>query len=740
MELLAPAGNKDAFYAALGSGADAIYLGTSEFNARRLADNIKQSELSDLVRLAHLKDVKVYLTLNTIILETEFDQAIELAADAWKSGVDAIIIQDFGLLTHLRKCMPQIRIHASTQMNVHNSDSLRVLAHLGVSRVTLSRELSLPEIEVLAAVGREAGIEVEVFGHGALCVAYSGQCLFSSLVGRRSANRGMCAQPCRLAYELIDHRSELHETKGPYLLSPKDISSIEYLERLQAAGVASLKIEGRMKRAAYVAAVVSTYREALDGEDHDLEILTDAFNRALSSAFLTEQHGEKLMDYHRIKNETTDHAQGEINRYAERLIAEVKRFEQELNFSAQIKVGQPFAVEVSDEAGNVGRFEGSPVEVARTKPLLAEEVKSQLQKLGNTPYVMGNFTVDLDEGVGMSFSLINKARREALADYEAQRFFDGNPRVEASINVARNNALRDSLPQRKVKRSLNPEIVAVVASLSAARAVLNAGANEAHINAWHLVDAGTDFAADEDGAKLGIHDLDGVVPVLPRVAKNDELDTYYGIAERFGRAVCSTLGQLETCLLRGISVQVHWSFNLANPYAVQALQNSYAPTRIWLSPELSGRQIAGISARSTANLGTGLFGQQEVMITEECILEALTDSHNPCTKNCPDCKRRARHYALRDKKGYCFPIRTDPSGRSHIYNSVPLDLSSAYDELLNSGLDALRLDLENAFNTQAAKEVARARRNLIAMAGDGELELPKNPNTVTKGHFFRGVV
>jgi len=769
MELLAPAGNKDAFYAALRDdscggpdsyrGADAIYLGTGELNARRLADNIKQSELADLVRLAHLKDTKVYFTLNTLILEIEFDQAIELAASAWKAGVDAIIVQDFGLIARLRECMPQLRIHASTQINVHSSDTLRALAQLGVARATLSRELSLSDIEVLAAVGREAGIEVEVFGHGALCVSYSGQCLFSSLVGRRSANRGMCAQPCRLAYELIDHRSDVHETRGPYLLSPKDLSAIEYLPRLKAAGVASLKIEGRMKRPAYVAAVVGAYRTALDLADDTGEqnldkqagqnILTDAFNRALSPGFLTDQQGAKVMDYHRIKNETSDQAQGQLNRQAQRLVEEAQNFQQKLDFNVEIKQAQPFVVEVSDAAGHTGRFEGSPVEAARTKSLTEVEVKTQLEKLGNTPYVMGALCIEIDEGVGMSYSTINKARRAAIADYEANRFFGGAARVEASINVARNKALQDSLPLRKLKRSLNPEIIAVVGSLSAARAVLNAGANEAHLNAWLLSEVGlalnvvsdNEGEADTEGASnFDAVDLAGIVPVLPRVAKNEELDTYYGIAERFGRAVCSTLGQLETCLQRGIPAQAHWSLNVTNPHAVQALQNNYAPTRIWLSPELSGRQIAGISARSTVALGTSLFGQQEVMISEACVLEGLTDLNNPCTKNCSSCVRRKRHYALRDKKGYCFPVTTDPFGRSHIYNSVPLDLSSAFDELLDAGIDALRLDLENAFNTQAAKEVARARRNLIAMAGDGELELPARPEMVTKGHFFRGIV
>ena len=734
MELLAPAGSRDAFYAALESGADAIYMGVDVLNARRLADNIKRSEIADLTRLAHLHNCKVYLTLNTIVLSDEYSEAIELATDAWRDGVDAVIVQDIGLLAQLHAHLPRIRLHASTQMNVHSSDTLRALAQMGVARVTLSRELSLEQIEVLAAVGREAGVEVEAFGHGALCISYSGQCLFSSLVGRRSANRGMCAQPCRLPYELIDHRGDVHEVAGPYLLSPKDLCSIDYLQRLQDAGVASLKVEGRMKKPAYVAAVVGEYRHALDATAASEfgTMLTDAFNRALTPGYLTQQQDADLMDYLRTKNSTTAAAQQELKAQAQDAIQRVQDFEQVLDFKVEIAVGEPLVVEVRDAAGNTGRFQGSPVEVARTKPLVVDDVRVHLDRLGGTPYSMGDLELDLDEGAGMGFSVLHKARRAAIADYEANRFFGGQAiaqsRVEASLNVAKRAALQNDLPTRKLKRSLSPDIVAVVSSLSAARAVLNAGANEAHLNAWLLADA--------DPAEVGA----AIVPVLPRVAADSELDTYYGIAERFGRAVCSTLGQLDTCLRRGIPVQAHWSLNVVNPYAVRALRDSYSPTRIWLSPELSGRQIADISRHSTVPLGTALFGQQEVMITEACVLQGIDDAHNPCTRSCADCSRRARHFALRDKMGYCFPITTDPMGRSHLYNSVPLDLTSALPELLDCDVAALRLDLETTLNTQAAKEAARARRNLIAVAGDTELELPRRPDTVTKGHFFRGVV
>ncbi|MCL2680621.1 MAG: U32 family peptidase, partial [Coriobacteriia bacterium] len=571
MELLAPAGSKEAFYAALGSGARAIYLGVETLNARRLAANIKQTELAGLTRLAHLFDCKVYLTLNTIILQEEYDQAIQLAADSWADGVDAIIVQDFGLLTCLRKHLPQLRIHASTQMNVHSSDTLRALAQLGVARVTLSRELSLEQIEVLAAVGREQGVEVEVFGHGALCVCYSGQCLFSSLVGRRSANRGLCAQPCRLPYELIDHRGTLHQTAGPYLLSPKDLCAIDYLPRIHAAGVTSLKIEGRMKKPSYVAAVVSSYRTALDAIEQAAEAeaeeqspspadttLVDAFNRALTAGYLQAQQGGDFMDYLRIKNPTTAAAQQLLADRAADASARVQDFRQLLDFSAHIVVGEPLVVAVSDAQGNGGRFEGEAVQTARTKPLTADEVRVHLGRLGNTPYGMGTLDLQLDAQAGMGFSTLHQARRAAIANYEDQRFFAGKAslRTAEALKAAQKQALRDNLPQRKLKRDLNPDIVAVVGSLSAARAVLNAGATQAQMNAWLLAEVSVEDLLPADADQ---HIRPEIVPILPRIAADSELDTYYGIAERFGAAVCSTLGQLATCLQRGIPAQAHWS-------------------------------------------------------------------------------------------------------------------------------------------------------------------------------------
>jgi putative protease len=256
-ELLAPAGGRDAFYAALVNGADAVYLGLSDLNARRNAENFTLESLAEATRAAHLSGVRVYLAANTLILPDEMTGALGLVADAWEAGVDAVIVQDLGLMSLLAKQMPEVRIHASTQVNAHDSAMLDVLQGLGCERVTLAREVAMPDIARFCA--RPAGPEIEVFVHGAICFCYSGQCLMSSMIGGRSANRGVCAQPCRMPYKLVNGDDEVADVPGDYLLSPKDLSGIEMLPALVTAGVSSLKIEGRMKSPEYVALVTGAY-------------------------------------------------------------------------------------------------------------------------------------------------------------------------------------------------------------------------------------------------------------------------------------------------------------------------------------------------------------------------------------------------------------------------------------------------------------------------------------------------
>lgn len=264
MELLAPAGNWDALKAAVENGADAVYLGGRQFSARQAAANFSDDDISRALEYLHLKGRKLYVALNTIIDDEEYSTALDYSWKLYTLGVDALIIQDLGLMDTLRQILPAMRLHASTQMTVHNPEGVLYLEKQGVKRVVLAREMGIHEIQ--KAKQAATSIEIEVFVHGALCYCYSGQCLFSSMVGGRSGNRGKCAQPCRLPYELYSGKTRIRtsEGKGKYLLSPADLCLIDYLPELKSMGVDSLKIEGRMKRAEYVAVVTRAYREVMD--------------------------------------------------------------------------------------------------------------------------------------------------------------------------------------------------------------------------------------------------------------------------------------------------------------------------------------------------------------------------------------------------------------------------------------------------------------------------------------------
>lgn len=306
IELLAPGGSLESMYAAVQSGCDAIYMGGTKFSARAYASNFSDEDLIRAVDYCHLYGVKVYIALNTLIKENEMKEAFEYAKYLYTIGVDALIIQDMGLFTLVKASMMDFEIHASTQMTIHNGEGALFLRDLGFQRIVLSRELSLEEIKYIST---DLGVETEVFVHGALCISYSGQCLMSSVIGGRSGNRGRCAQPCRLPYTVINKGNE--ETREGYLLSPKDMCTIDEIKDLIESNTSSLKIEGRMKKPEYVAGVVSSYRDAIesvykekgyDSSSHK-EILTQLFNReGFSKAYLRGNVGKDMMAYNFPKN------------------------------------------------------------------------------------------------------------------------------------------------------------------------------------------------------------------------------------------------------------------------------------------------------------------------------------------------------------------------------------------------------------------------------------------------------
>lgn len=316
-ELLAPCGDWEAFLAAVENGANAVYMGGTLFSARQFASNFDKDKLKEAVGYAHVRDVNVYLTMNTLMADSELKEALDFLEEAYLAGIDGVIVQDIGFASAVRKLFPDLPLHASTQMTIYNLEGVRLLEELGFKRVVLARELSMEEIKNIA---KNTSLEIEIFIHGALCISYSGQCLMSSIIGGRSGNRGKCAQPCRLPYQFVaaDRDNTLKDSIGKaYLLSPKDLCSIEILDEIINTGVKSLKIEGRMKNPEYVATVVKTYRKYLDKvlkdpgsnnyqsgvEKKDLKDLAQIFNRGgLSRGYLEGKTGRDMMSFEKPKN------------------------------------------------------------------------------------------------------------------------------------------------------------------------------------------------------------------------------------------------------------------------------------------------------------------------------------------------------------------------------------------------------------------------------------------------------
>ena len=310
IELLAPAGSREALTAAIENGADAVYLAGNLFGARAYADNFDRENLREAIQFAHLRGVAIHITVNTIVGDNEMEELADYLRFLYEAGADAILVQDLGVARVAKSVVPDLPMHASTQMTVHNLEGVLALADMGFSRVVLSREMSLNEIREIC---RKSPVEIECFAHGALCVCYSGQCLMSSMIGGRSGNRGRCAQPCRLPYTLVNDEGNdvLGDSAGNYLLSPRDMNTIDILPELIQAGVASLKIEGRMKRPEYVSVVVSTYRKELDriygiekssDKEESHRRLAQIFNRDFTTGFLLNNPGKNLMSDRRPNN------------------------------------------------------------------------------------------------------------------------------------------------------------------------------------------------------------------------------------------------------------------------------------------------------------------------------------------------------------------------------------------------------------------------------------------------------
>ena len=823
VELLAPAGNMAALHAAVAGGADAVYLGLETFNARRGADNFTLVTLREACDFAHLRGVSIYVTMNTIILPDEVGEALECVRQAYRAGADGFIVQDIGLAAEISRTLPEASLHLSTQMNTHNLAGVRAAARLGAERITLAREVSLDEIALLCAAAAEEGMEVEVFAHGALCVCYSGQCFMSSMIGGRSANRGMCAQACRLPYELQNKALQKSlPSPGDHLLSPQDLCTVDRVDDLVAAGVASLKIEGRMKSPEYVFAVTSVYRKALDAAlakenaaitDADRDRLTDAFSRGFTTAYLDGKRGNDIMSYQRPNNrglflgrvdEVRDGAaylksahaltEGDVlefwtrkgngtltlgpvrtdkkGRYHLPLEGKTRTvkagdrvfrvrsaeaaFEDDareprvpLVGTATLHIGEPLRMEFHPAAeadiegaprttlavarrlqaafpdGVSGVAEGAPVEAARTRAVSFDDVAAHIDRLGNTPYQLVNLTIDMDDGVGIGFSALHGVRAAALDVLTEVLTAEGHGRTLPRTIP------REPLP---AARPTGCRVAVTVTNPACARAAKRAGAHLIYVPALNYRRGEAVIAGQKNAAAEQAGYPKGCIPIMP-VADHEAVG---GAREAVVDAdagkplLAESLGAMERASEEGALLDVGSHVPITNGLSL-AVASEFGAARVWLSPELTLRQIEEVAKDAPVELGVLLIGAQELMVTEHCMLM----SQGPCDENCAECPRRKSPHVLKDRKGYEFPVVTDAMGRSHLYNAVELDIASSMPELLAAGISSYMVDATLMNAEETAHAVGRAIRALHVAQNDGNA-IAKMPNT-TSGHLYRGV-
>lgn len=814
VELLAPAGNMECLHAAVKAGADAVYLGAGHFNARRGADNFSLENLAEACDYAHLRGVKIYLTLNTVVLPSELPDALELARQAYRCGVDAFIVQDIGISIELSRIMPDVEVHVSTQMNIHDEDGLRAAAALGATRVTLARELSLAEIARLHELAEELGVELESFAHGALCICYSGQCFMSSLVGGRSANRGRCAQACRLPYEL--HNRALRKTldaPGEHLLSPKDLCTANLIPELLQAGVASLKIEGRMKSPEYVQAVVGVYRAVIDrveaaidrdginsvvasdapelrASEEEMNVLSEAFSRGFTTAYLKGKRGNEIMSYGRPNNrgvfvgrvakvreglvfidpETelhvgdliefwtnrghfvhtigefkTDRA-GRVFFPVERAVGKGDRVFRVRNAEAafvdddklpsvavcaraELRIGQPALLTFTVASGDASvTVEGPEVEAARTKAITEEEVREHIDRMGTMPFYLSSLEIDLDEGVGMGFSMLHKLRARAaeelqetiLAHYHARKLERTPSRAFAPV----------------VRKGWC-KVAALATNPACARAAKRAGADLIYVPAanYRRGEAVTAGQLSDTAEQAGYPKQ--CIPVLPTVSQmfDEEKRNGFDIWKRVKAdkpVMVENLGQLLHATEMGAAPEAGPHIPVTNKLDLQAMADLGAQ-RVWLSPELSLVQIEELGDMAPMPLGLTIMGQTELMVTEHCLLM----SQGPCNQKCTECARRKSPHYLKDRKGYEMPVITDCTGRSHLYNAVQMDVAHLMPEIIGAGVSTVLVDTTLMNVKETTEKVARAVRARDIAQKDGN-KVAKAEGA-TSGHLFRGV-
>ena len=691
IELLSPAGSPEAVIAAVQNGADAVYLGMGNFNARRGAKNFSDEEFEKAVRYCRIRGCKVYVTLNTLVNDRELESAVRAAGLASDLGADGIIIQDLGLIKAVRKALPDIPLHASTQMSIHNLAGVQAAAEMGLTRAVLARELSLEEIKFISS---HASIETEVFVHGALCFCHSGQCYLSAMIGRRSGNRGMCAQPCRMQYSLTGSNED-------HPLSLKDSCLVDRLDELEEAGVACLKIEGRMKRPEYTAIVTGIYSKAL--KEHrkptkeEMQLLEQAFSRQGFTQGYFNGDKENMLGT-RTEQDRADEA---IFTTARKAYADGELRRVPVHFYTVAEKGVPIRAIAFDDEGHKAVTYGAVPERAKRQGLTDAYLTEQMFKTGGTPYSVVENRAKADPGLFLPAAEINRLRRVLISQLSDER---AKPPVRA----------RGAMPPspKNVNPLGDPKIIFQVRTEDQLTEELAA------LKPDYLYVPVSLLAEHYERVLPFVNQGAVPVAVLPRVVTDDEVRPLYDSLKRLydlgvREALVGNLGQIVLARSLGFQLRGDFGLNVFNSYSMGVLEEAGFLSAT-ASFELRLSQIRDMA--KPLNTEAIIYGRIPVMVSEQNLLKNSSG------------RSASLPGELADRMGSVFPVVSEPGDRTVIYNAHKLYLADKKEDLYAAGLWGLRL----LFSTESARECVEVAKGHLGYSD-------YRPNVLTRGLYYRGV-
>lgn len=678
IEILCPAGDFDAVKAAVLNGANAVYVGGMQFSARQNATNFSHEQLAEAVSYCHVRGVKLYLALNTLVFDNQLDQVVTAIKNACEISIDALIVQDLGILSLVKKYAPLMPVHASTQMAVHTKNGAQLLLNYGVKRVVLARELTLAEIAEICTLP----IEVEVFVHGALCMSVSGQCYISGMIGTRSGNRGNCAGTCRLPFALPNSNTD-------YNLSLKENCLVSHIKELQEIGVASLKIEGRMKRPEYVAAAAEVYSNSVNGLPYDLETLRAVFSRnGFTDAYLTNKIDADMFGY-RGKQDVISATNKILKQLENTYKKEIPLIP--LDMCLSVPNGKEVTLTATDCDGNVATTTAAPAEVAINSPMTLESASRSLGKLGSTPFLLRKLTADIDDGLILPASSLNELRRAVCDEIISVR------------------GQLKSIPI--VEQVTHADDKRFPVERSTIRARFRTFEQITHMDQFEYIILPL---VEVSKNRLALSKLKNKIIIEPnRVMFNNEQNTITKLhslyEEGYRHLLCDNLAHIQIGKDLGFILHAGAYLNCVNTEAVKTLQE-YGVTDITLSFE--GELSRLNSIKSAVPLGLISYGYLPLMIMKSCPIKA----HLPSNQTCKDC---GGNKSLTDRMGISFPVICNLRQYAEVLNSSKLYMADRQHEL--------RFSFQTLYFTVETKE------ECDAVIADYSSSAP------AKGQFTRGL-